>query len=337
MNRWEARFANLAQRQDGLVARFQLPDIDCTTEDWRSAGRTGRWELVSDRVLRAGGSPRADAQWVAANVLDASPGAILHGPSTLAWMGIGPYTLAKVLVARQRGASGRRARLAEVHRLRNLRAHDVIVVRGVATESALRAIWAVAAPYAPERRFEVGLDKIGHLLDDANRKGWVTWAGLHEMVEGIQQRGRAATRLMRALAESRPPGTNPTESRLERRFEKILEERGVRGFVRQRWLGGHEPVGRIDERDEQFPLALEVNSTTFHTAPTDRAADERRHQSLNNAGFTVAVIWEDDIFYNPAGVVATVREARRLAAAGIRAVVHSPACPWPDPYLGVRP
>ena len=48
--------------------------------------------LVSDRVLRTTGAPRSDAQWVAANVLDAGPGALLHGPSTLAWMGIRPYT-----------------------------------------------------------------------------------------------------------------------------------------------------------------------------------------------------------------------------------------------------
>lgn len=317
---WESVFAELSCRQEGLVGFFQLADLACTADHWWRARRSGRWEPLSDRVLRSASSAESEAQRILAGVLDASPGALLHGPSALAWVDVGPYNLARLL--------------ARVHRLRALRPHDVTVVRGVPSETALRAIWCIAADYSSPKRFEMGLEKVGHLLDDANRRGLLTWAGLHEMVHGIERSGRAGTRLMRELARKRPPGSSPTESRLETRFERILAEHGIRPFVRQRNLGGHEPIGRVDERDDRLPLAVEINSTAFHTLPTDQEADERRYQALNNAGFTVGVIWEDDIWYGPPGVIATIHEARRLARAAVATVVHSPACPWPRPQIG---
>lgn len=336
MEAWEQGFVEVAARHEGLITRFHLPEIAADAHHWRRALQSGRWQEMSQRVLRSASAPATDAQRVLAAVLDASPGAVLHGPSTLAWMGLHGFNLTQVLVARQRGASGRHAYLAEVHRLRSLRAHDVIVFQGIPTETALRAIWTEAARYAAPRRRGIGIDRIGHLLDAAHREGLVTWAGLHEMVDDIRQRGRAGTVIMRELAGRRPHGSSPTESRNETQFVEILERRKIRPFRRQRHLGGHEPIGRCDFSDEQLPLALEVNSIKYHTTPTDRAADERRYQALNNAGFAVAVIWDYDLWARPSAVVATVRDARRRATAGERSVIHSPACPWPDPYVGAR-
>lgn len=336
MEAWEQEFVAVAARHEGLLARFHLPEIGADARHWHRALQSGRWHELSRRVLRSASSPASDAQRVLAAVLDASPGAVLHGPSTLGWMGLHGFDLTRVKVARQRGASGRHANLATVHRMRSLRAHDVIVFRGIPTETALRAIWTEAARYAAPRRREIGIERIGHLLDHAHREGLVTWAGLHEMVEDIRQRGRSGTVIMRELAGRRPPGSSPTESRNETQFVEILEARSIRSFRRQRHLGGHEPIGRCDFRDDELPLALEVNSLKYHTTPTDRAADERRYQALNNAGFTVAVIWDYDLWARPAAVVATVRGARRRASAAERSVTHSPACPWPDPYLGAR-
>lgn len=336
MEEWERRFVGVAARNEGLIARFHLPEIGAYSRHWNYAVASQRWQQVSWRVLRSASSPESEAQRVLAAVLDASPGAVLHGPSTLGWMGLHGYDLTRVQVARARGASGRHAHLASIHRLRALRSHDVIVFSGIPTETALRAIWTEAARYAAPRRRETGIERIGHLLDHAHREGLVTWAALHEMVEDIRQRGRSGTVIMRELAGRRPPGSSPTESRNESRFVEILEQRAIRPFRRQSHLGGHEPIGRCDFCDDELPLALEVNSLKYHTAPTDRAADERRYQALNNAGFTVAVIWDYDLWARPGAVVTTVRDVRRRAAAGERSVTHSPACPWPDPYLGAR-
>src|SRR5690242_11596814 len=101
MQLWECSFTELSLRQEGLVAIFQLPDIGCTADHWWRARRSGRWEPVSPRVLRLSGSPPTEAQRVMAGVLDASPGAVLHEASALAWMDFDGFNLAKIVVVRQ--------------------------------------------------------------------------------------------------------------------------------------------------------------------------------------------------------------------------------------------
>lgn len=330
---WEDRFRALAHEQEGLVAKIHLPAIGCTTDHWWQARRNGRWTPWSPRVLSLAGAPESDAQRVLAAVLDASPGGMLHGRSALAWFGLRGFDLRTIHVARPRWLSGVPVELGCLHLLRDLRPHDVIVFRGIPTVSPLRAIWSEAARYSPEPLVEVGLRKIGRLLDDAHKLGLATWAALHEMVADISEQGRSGARIMRALAEKRPPGSSPTESRNEDRLEEVLSGASAPPLRRQPVLGGYEPIGRCDFRDDELPLAVEVNSIIHHSTPSDRTADQRRYQRLNDAGFTVAVVWEDDLWRNPRAVVETIGEARRLAAAGKREVLHTPSCPWPAPTV----
>lgn len=254
---------------------------------------------------------------------------MLHGRSALAWWGLRGYDLRSIHVARPRYLSGAVAHLAVLHVLRDVRSHDLVVARGVPTETVMRAIWTEAARYAAEPLFEAGLDKIGRLLDEAHRLNLVTWAAVHEMVADIRERGRSGTLIMKALAKARPPGSSPTESRNEDRLEKILADAGAPPLRRQPLVGGHEPIGRADFRDPDLALVVEVNSLTFHTTPTDREADKMRYQRFNDAGLSVAVIWEDDLWSRPTAVLDTLTDARRHARAGDRVVVHSPSCPWP--------
>jgi very-short-patch-repair endonuclease len=242
------------------------------------------------------------------------------------------FKLSKIEVARPYGMSGTVPALGKLRLLRDLKPHHVLVMRGVPMEHPLRAIWSEAARYAAPALADIGTEKIGRLLDAAHRQGLVTWAALHEMVDDIHQRGRSGTVIMRALAEARLPGSSPTESRNEEQLEKVLANAGRPSLRRQVIVGGHEPVGRVDFRDADLPLAIEVNSLTFHTTPSDRLADQVRYRRLNDAGFTVVVIWEADLWTNPAGVVRAVTDGRHQATAGVHTVIHSAGCPWPDPF-----
>lgn len=331
---WEERFMDRSSRQEGLLAKFQMGALGCTSDHWWRAKRTGRWIDVSPRVIGPRGAPESEARRALAATLDAGPAAMLHRRSALAWQGVRGYDLGSMETARLRGMPTWEPTLARLHFLRDVRPHDLIVVRGVPTETALRAIWCEAASYASPARIDIGFKKIGRLLDEANRLGLVTWAGLHEMVEDIAERGRGGTVLMRALAEERQPGTSATESHNERRLEELLAARGARPLRRQVVVGGHEPVGRCDHRDDELPVVVETNSLVHHTSPTDRIADEARYEQLMDALFTIGVIWEDDLWKNPRGATDTVELARRYAAAGIQAVIHSPGCPWPPPHVG---
>ena len=135
---------------------------------------------------------------------------------------------------------------------------------------------------------------------------------------------------MRELAEQRQPGSAPTESRNEDRFEGVLADAGIPAMARQRAVGGSAPIGRVDFSDLELPLVAEVNSLAHHSLPSDQRADEIRYAALVEAGFTVAVLWENDLWSRPSNVVETVRESRSRARRGEASVVHSHSCPWPE-------
>lgn len=333
MRTWEGRLIAVADQNDGLVGRCHLAEIGLDRYAWRDARGSGRWEPLTERVLRSRSAPRTEAQRLRAAVLDAWPGAFFHAESALAWLGMDGYTLAQVQLARLRGVSNIKSQLASIHTLRAVRGHHLLVHHGLVTENAVRAIWCIAARYSSPRLFEVGVAKIGTVLDHAHREGLLTWAGLHEMVEDIQQRGRAGTRIMRECAMTRLPGTSPTESRQEQRFEEVLDGARVRRFRRQIVVGGHEPIGRVDFSDDDLPLLVEVNSLKFHTEPSDQERDERRYAAFVAAGFTVLVVWEDDLWRHPQAVIDAVHRARSFARRGRAGVVHSPSCPWPRPRV----
>lgn len=329
---WEALFRSVAARQDGVIGVDQLVDIGCGHRQWYCAQRSGRWVAETRRVLRLDGTEHRPGQRVHAALLDAGGGAVLHGASALAWLGQRGFDLSSIHVTRRRGTRTVGAELAIVHRLRDLRPQDLCVVRGVPTVTALRAIWSEASRFSNERWYERGLVRIGRLLDDANRDGLLTWAGLRASVEALERSGRSGTRLLRELSADRPPGASPTESRNEDRFESILEDSGAEPMLRQRVVGDDAPIGRADFRDPDLPVVAEVNGISFHALPSDQSNDESRYAEMVDAGFSVGVIWEPDVWSRPAVVAAVVAETRRRARQLDPGVVHTAGCPWPhDP------
>ena len=326
---WEARFRTLAGRQEGAIGIDQLPCLGCDGDHWRHAKRSGRWVPMSRRVLRLAGAALTDGLRAHAAVLDAGGAALLHGGSSLAWFGLRGFDLSVFHVVRRRGTTTDACELAEVHRVRALDPQDVVTVRGVPTMTPLRAIWSEASRYADPRSFDRGVVRIGRILDDAHVKGLVTWEQLHDSIDRLAQRGRAGTRLLRAVAAPRVPGTSPTETRLEDRFEEVLHIAGAAPMRRQCVVGGDRPIGRADFRDPDRPMVAEVNSLAFHSTPSDQDDDLRRYAAMVHAGFSVVVVWEDALWSNTASVVAAVAEGRRRASRGEPAVVHTVGCPWP--------
>jgi very-short-patch-repair endonuclease len=330
---WEARLRRLAARQEGTIGIHQMAALGGDHRWWTNARRNHRWDSLSDNVLRLDGWPATGEQRAFAGVLDAGPSAFLFGESALAWFGVRNRRLEPVAVGRRRGTSNRPGRLASVHRLRDVGPGDIVVVRGLPVLAPLRAVWAEAARLA-QLPLEWSVPRVARALDDLHRARLVRWEELHQSLTNLGRRGRAGTTIMRILAADRRPGASATESRLEDRFESVIEEGGGVPMKPQTVVGGDRPVGRTDFRAEDLPMVAEVNSVTFHTTPSDRDADRRRYGELLAAGFSVAVIWEHDLWSNTADVVRVVEEARAAARAGRPRVVHSASCPWPEDCRG---
>lgn len=329
---WEKKFAETARQQAGAIGIDQLKSIGCTGDHWARARLNGRWVALTRRVLVADAAAVTDDQRVWAALLDAGGDPCLHGPSTLSWAGLRGYDLSTIHVTRGRSKRNSPSTLATVHQLRDVRDCDRCVIRGVPSVTVLRAVWTEASRFSYTGLEEIGVRRVGRLLDDAHRLGLVTWSDLHRSICDLQRRGRAGTALMRHLADDRPIGSSPTESRNEDQFESVMERWHMRPLKRQIVVGGDQPIGRCDFRDPELPMIAEVNSMTFHTTPTDRRLDERRYAAMIDAGYSVAVIWDIDVWSRPYNVAQTIRRTQSLAARGAHAVVHTAGCPWPtDP------
>lgn len=293
----------LSARQHALIAIVQLRDLGATDAEIRWLRHRDRWEALSRRVLRLAGSPATPAQRAMAAVLDASPGAMLSHSSAAAWWNIPGFDLEPLHVTRPRGMSRRASSLARVHEVVTILPHHVKVFEEVPVSAPARMICELAA---------MGIHplRLARACDTAWSAPLFNGPTMHRVANELAASGRNGTTLVRDLLATRPVDYLPPASGLERRVIAILAAAGIPGMSRQVHAGGDEWVGRIDLRDREYLLLVEVNSERYHKALTDTAADEIRYARLDAAGWEVCVVWEQDAWYRPRKVVSDVRQAR---------------------------
>jgi hypothetical protein len=293
----------IASRQHGLALAYDAHALGVTREELRHLVRTGRIDRVTRRVLRVPGAPRTDLQAVLTAVLDAAPGAFACGHTAAAIWEVAGYRLAPVHVVRPRGLSGRRSSLAELHEVKRLLPRHVTVLKDVPVVRPERMVLDLCASEHPRRA--------ARALDDAWRRRLLSGRSLRALVSETSVQGRPGLRLLRALLDERGDDYVPPASNLEARFASIITQAGLPEMRRQVDSGDDERwVGRVDFRDVDRPLIVEIQSETFHSALIDRVEDEARLAALRAAGFEVVEITEEQVWHRPREVVRTMREAR---------------------------
>lgn len=301
--RGEDEAIELASGQHALVATWQLEAIGLGRNEIGRLRRSRNWTARSARVLARTGAPTTDLQAVMAAVLDASPGAVVSGTAA-AWLwGLPGFRPMPVHVVRPRGVSRRRSSLAVVHEVVDLFPGHVKIVDRIAVVSPPRVAFEVCGSH-PHRAARV-LDRLWseHLLDGR---------GFRRTVGELAASGRKGSTLARELDAARGPGYVPPASGLEGRFIEVLERYGLPAMRRQVDLGDEESwCGRVDFLDVSLPLIAEIQSEKYHEALVDKAADARRRERLERAGFVIAEIRDADVWYRPHLVADRLRDARR--------------------------
>lgn len=293
----------IASRQHGLALAYDAHALGVTREELRHLVRTGRIDRVTRRVLRVPGAPRTDLQAVLTAVLDAAPGAFACGHTAAAIWEVAGYRLAPVHVVRPRGLSGRRSSLAVLHEVKRLLPRHVTVLKDVPVVRPERMVLDLCASEHPRRA--------ARALDDAWRRRLLSGRSLRALVSETSVQGRPGLSLLRALLDERGDDYVPPASNLEARFASIITQAGLPEMRRQVDSGDDERwVGRVDFRDVDRPLIVEIQSETFHSALIDRVEDEARLAALRTAGFEVVEITEEQVWHRPREVVRTMREAR---------------------------
>ena len=293
----------IASRQHGLALAYDAHALGVTREELRHLVRTGRIDRVTRRVLRVPGAPRTDLQAVLTAVLDAAPGAFACGHTAAAIWEVAGYRLAPVHVVRPRGLSGRRSSLAVLHEVKRLLPRHVTVLKDVPVVRPERMVLDLCASEHPRRA--------ARALDDAWRRRLLSRRSARALVSETSVQGRPGLSLLRALLDERGDDYVPPASNLEARFASIITQSGLPEMRRQVDSGDDERwVGRVDFRDVDRPLIVEIQSETFHSALIDRVEDEARLAALRAAGFEVVEITEEQVWHRPREVVRTMREAR---------------------------
>lgn len=307
----------IAEKQHGLVARWQL----------RVAGRdraglarrldSGDWVAESGRVLRRGGAPQTPHQRVMALVLDAGPGAVASH-RTAAWLwGVPGFGPGPAEVSLLRGMNGCASPLGVVHRPRLLPSAHVTATCGIPVTTPERTLCDLAAVVGPLR--------IERAVDSALARHTADLARLWLAFDDLAARRRPGRRVMRRILAERPPGYVAPESELEARFLRMVERAGIVMPECQVDVGGAAWVGRVDFLFRCQRLVVEVDGQLAHSALSDRRNDEQRDEALKATGFDVLRFGWSDVVLDPRRTVGVLR--RSLAAR---------AAPAPLPPFGTR-
>ena len=293
----------LSRQQLGLVLVEDLYALGLTRAAVRNLVRSGRLERVTRRVLRVPGAPRTPHQDVLAGVLDSSPDAFSCGPTAASQWGVVGYRLTPVHVVRVDSASGRRSSLAIHHQLARLGPRHVTRLDGIPVVRPEVVVLQLAASVHPQRAAAA--------LDSLWRRGLTSGPAMRAVLDELAGSGRNGVTVMRELLDERGDDYVPPASNLEARLEAILRRAGERPLRRQVDSGGDQWVGRVDFRDPDHPLVVEVQSERYHSALVDKQHDERRLAALRAAGFEVVEVTDWELFHRPDDVVAKIRSARR--------------------------
>ena len=251
-------------------------------------------------LFAVAGSPDTEVRRALAATL-ALRGALSHR-SSAAWWGLPGFDLEPLHVVRLRPGSSDRSPLAVLHRPVKLHAHHVTRWRSVTLTTPARTLFDLAGTAHPklvERTYETMWSR-----------GLITPPLMDRMLEELRGRGRPGIQLMRRLIDDRRHLTQPTGSRLERRFEVLNERAGIPPLRRQINVGDADGwVGRMDFVGETRALVVEVDSEMHHAALLDTRRDESLTARLEDAGWHVLRVREDDLWNRSTSVVDRLQRA----------------------------
>lgn len=301
-------WVTLAARQHGAISRRQLREAGLTSHAVRHAVASGRLAWMSPRVLVVPGAAPTSIQRVWAAALD-STGGVVALQSALAVWGVPGWLLEPVHLLTTRSPHRGGRHLGVVHSTVRLSSDDIGEIDGLLVTTPVRTLVDMAGRMRPGR--------IADLCDDLLRRRLMTTEQLHGAVADLPRRGgTGGCGLLRQLAAERPVGHRWTDSKLERRFEQVLERAGEPSFERQVDIGDDDGwIGRVDFADRRLKIVVEVQSERFHSSLSDRRRDAARIARLRAAGWVVLEITEEDLFRRPEVVVHQVREVRARARA----------------------
>jgi very-short-patch-repair endonuclease len=269
--RGDAAIAELADRQHGVVARYQLRELGLSRHAINGRIRARRLHPVY-RGVYAVGRRRIDQRgvWMAA-VLSCGPDALLSHRAAAALWGIRPAGTVRVDVSLPRRLGPRDGIRPHYARLPD---DECTVHAGIPVTSVPRTLLDLATILQPH--------ELKRAAEQAEALELAAEVSLNAVVQ--RHRGRHGARALRKVG---PVRAVLPRSELERRFLAFIDETGLPQPEVNRWL---DIQGELIQADCAWPthrLIVEIDSRAWHTTKDAFERDRRRDRRCLAAGWRV--------------------------------------------------
>lgn len=269
-------------KQFGLITRIQALRAGLSERQIAYRLQSGMWRLVHPRVYAASEYP---VDWqqrsMVACMWAGPPAALSHRSAALLWK------LEGIVGSRVEITTPRRLENSTVliHRSSLMSSNDVTHIRGLPVTSVDRTLLDLAA-VVPLQRFEIA-------LDSALGRGLTSTRRLASEI-GAQARGRpGAAALRRAVVNYQHP---PIESRLERRFLKLVRAAGLPVATAQHEIYAEGKfVARVDFAYTELRLGIELDGYQWPSGWRRWARDLVRRNELTTLRWKVLHITFEDV------------------------------------------
>lgn len=189
-----------------------------------------------------------------------------------------------------------------VHQTTDLTEEQITKVDGIPVTDMPRTIIDLAAVLAPS--------SLAVVTDQAVRMKVTSYDIVSERLEDLARQGKPGVTKLRKLLEPRLGGQYASDSTLETRLLRLLEEGGLpppEAQYRPPWL--RQVNGRVDLAYTAQRVIVEGDSLKWHGTPEAFQLDRRRDNLAQLAGWVILRFTWEDITERPSYVVATVRAA----------------------------
>lgn len=185
--------------------------------------------------------------------------------------------------------TGRR-RFFVLHQSTDLADDHISYVDGIPTTTVARTVVDIGVPH--------GLGTTARTIDEARRQGLVELKDVATLLHTVARRGRNGVGPARKILEERLKWDQITDSQLEDRFLRILQNGGAPKPTEQHTVHNHEGkwIARVDFAYPDRKLAVELDGLAYHSDPGAFRWDRQRQNQLVLAGWTVLRFTYWDVF-----------------------------------------
>jgi very-short-patch-repair endonuclease len=293
--------AELARRQHGVVARWQLLERGWTEEEVRWRIHSGRLHRLHAGVYAVGHDLIPQRGWWMAAVLASAPDALLSHHSAAALWGLRGYSgaAAHVTVPRK-STSSKRIRRHFSH----LPADERAVEHGIPVTSVPRTTLDLAATE--------DLDAVIAVIREAEHRNLWDRLSLWDLLERYPTK-RGSRKLHRALRRIAEEPGGRRRSKLEERFSPFLRRHRLASPRFNDWILLGPRRYRVDCHWPGTGQIVELDGWEGHGTRSAFREDRARDRALRVAGYSVTRLTWNQLDDEPETIAA---DLRALLAAG---------------------